>query len=303
MTGLRQFILGLAVIATAFSASAQNPPAPVPANFSSSTTNLIPLIPRPQSPVNYFRQLLAMSPVERNNSLTNRPPGTRARILAKVREYQMLGPDERELRLRATDLRWWLTPLLRTPPADREARLAQVPEDLQRLVQSRLEQWDLLPPPVQQELLANDHTLHYFARVETTTNTVAASPEQQRMTEQFNQFFELTPAEKQQTLGTLSDAERAQMEKTLKTFDQLPPQKRAQCVRNYTKFAGMSAAERAEFLKNAESWSKLSPKERQAWRDLVTRIPEWPPLPPPVVPPNLIPHTPPTIHRTSMATN
>jgi hypothetical protein len=123
------------------------------------------------------------------------------------------------------------------------------------------------------------------------------------MTEQFNQFFELTPAEKQQTLGTLSDAERAQMEKTLKTFDQLPPQKRAQCVRNYTKFAGMSAAERAEFLKNAESWSKLSPKERQAWRDLVTRIPEWPPLPPPVVPPNLIPHTPPIIHRTSMATN
>ena len=302
MIRLRQSIFGLAVIATAFSAAAQNPPSPVAGHFSLPATNLAILIPKPQSPVNYFRQLLAMTPSERNNSLTNRPPEARARILAKVREYQMLGPDERELRLRATELRWWLTPLLRTPAAEREPRLAQVPADLQELVQSRLKQWDLLPPPLQQELLANDRTLHYFARVE-TTNTAAASPEQQKISEQFNQFFELTPREKQQTLNTLSDAERAQMEKTLKTFENLPPQQRLQCVRNYTRFAGMSAAERAEFLKNAESWSKLSPKERQAWRDLVTRIPEWPPMPPRIVPPNLIPHPSPKFSRPGMATN
>jgi hypothetical protein len=292
----------LAVIATAFSAAAQNPPPTLPPHFHSPATNQIPIIPRPQSPVDYFRRLLAMSPVERNNSLTNRPPEARARILAKVREYQMLGPDERELRLRATDLRWWLTPLLRTPPADREARLAQVPDDLRDLVRSRLKQWDILPPPLQQELLANDRTLHYFARVE-TTNSVAATPEQQKISDQFNQFFELTPKEKQQTLGTLSDAERAQMEKTLQTFEKLPPQQRFLCVRNYTKFAGMSAAERAEFLKNAESWAKLPPNERQAWRDLVNHIPEWPPLPPRIVPANLIPHPPVKNPRASMATN
>ena len=40
---------------------------------------------------------------------------------------------------------------------------------------------------------------------------------------QFNQFFELTPDEKQETLNTLSDAERAQMEKTLQSFSALPP--------------------------------------------------------------------------------
>jgi hypothetical protein len=302
MIRLRQCVFGLAVATTVFSAAAQNPPALTPARFSSPATNLLPIIPKPQSPVTYFRQLLAMTPSERNNSLTNRPPEARARILAKVREYQMLGPDERELRLRATELRWWLTPLLRTPAAEREPRLAQVPADLQGLVQSRLKQWDLLPPPVQQELLANDRTLHYFARVE-MTNAAAISPEQQKISDQFNQFFELTPMEKRQTLNTLSDAERAQMEKTLKTFENLPPQQRFQCVRNYTRFAGMSAAERAEFLKNAESWSKLSPKERQAWRDLVARIPEWPPLPPRIVPPNLIPHPTSKFPRPSMATN
>ena len=117
----------------------------------------------------FFRQLVVMSPAERNNSLTNRSPEARARILAKVREYQALGPDERELRLRATELRWYLTPLLRSPATERATRLAQVPPDLRELAKTRLTQWDLLPPPLQQEFLANDKTLHYFAHVEATT--------------------------------------------------------------------------------------------------------------------------------------
>lgn len=260
-------------------------------------------MPQTQSPVTFFRQLLAMNPVERNNSLTNRLPETRARILAKVHEYQALSPDERELRLRATELRWWLTPLLHTSPINREPRLTQVPDDLRGLVQSRLTQWDLLPPPLQQEFLDNDKALHYFARVE-TNNVVAATPEQRQISDQFNQFFEFTPKEKQQTLATLSESERAQMEKTLKTFEQLPPQQRMQCVRNYAKFAGMSNPERAEFLKNAEHWSQMSPQERQSWRDLVAHVPLWPPLPPPSVPANLMPPMiQPKAYKPSMATN
>jgi hypothetical protein len=257
-------------------------------------------MPQAASPVNLFRQLLAMSPSERMASLTNRPPEIRDRILDKVREYQRLSPDDRELRLRATELRWWLTPLLRTTPADRAHRLAQVPEDMRQLVKSRLTQWDLLPPPLQQEFLANDRALHYFAHVETTN---AATARTGKISEQFSQFFELTPAEKTQTLSTLSEAERTQMDKTLHSFEKLPPQKRLQCVRNYAKFAGMSASERSEFLKNAERWSQMSPQERQSWRDLVAHVPQWPPMPAALVPHSLMPPSPPKISRPSMATN
>lgn len=281
----------------AFTVSAQTPtPAPVK-NLSAA---LLPPIPQPTvSPVKFFRELLAMSPAERSRSLTNRPPEARARINEKVHEYLALNPNDRELRLRATELRWYLTPLFRTTPADRETRVAQLPEELRELVKSRLEQWDLLPPPLQKEFLDNDHTLHYFASGGTTN---AASPEQQQLSEQFNQFFELTAEEKRQALGTLSEAERVAMEKTLQTFEQLPAQQRITCVRNYAKFAGMSGGERAEFLKNAEHWSQMSPQERRSWRDLVANVPMLPPLPP-AVPPNLIPHVTPRISRTSMVTN
>jgi Protein of unknown function (DUF3106) len=297
MSWLRQFIFACAVGAV-FHLQAETLP-----DFPGLTdTNLMPPMPKLSSPVIFFRQLLAMTAIERNHSLANRTPEARAKIFAKIREYQALDPDKRELRLRATELRWYLTPLLRLPTDERKARLAQVPDELRGLIESRLKQWDILPPPLQAEFLASDQALHYFARVE-DTNQVAITLAQEKIGKQFNQFFELTPVEKEQTLKNLSTAERAQMEKTLRTFETLPLQQRLICLRNYAKFAGMSAAERAEFLKNAERWSQMSPAERQTWRDLVAHVPLWPPLPPVTVPPGLIPPAPPKISRMSVATN
>jgi hypothetical protein len=288
------FCLALSVVVVA---RAENSLPVLPKKNFVTPTNLIPL-PQTVSPVQFFRQLLVMSPRERASFLTNRPPALREKILAKVREYQTLSPDERELRLRATELRWYLVPLMRLAPVDRADRLAAMPDDLRELANARLTQWDLLPPPMQQEFLANGDALHYFAQVEITNNN-----SDEKISAQFNQFFELTPAEKQTALNTLSPAERAQMEKTLQSFDQLPLQQRFQCIHNFSKFAGMSADERAEFLKNAEHWSQLPPSERQAWRDLVAHVPEWPPLPPPIIPQNLMPHPPQKISHTNVATN
>lgn len=304
MNCLRQPIFCLVAALTVIAAHAQTPPLPPK---STAPLNLAPLLP-PQtpSPVAFFRNLLAMSPKERAEFLTNRPPEMRARIVAKIHEYQILNPDERELRLSATELRWYLTPLLSLAPTNRAERVAQVPENLRPLVQDRLQQWDILPPPLQREFLENDRALHYFARLVppgTVTTNDLSDAQRQKIAAQFNEFFELTPGEKEKTLKTLSAAEQAQMEKTLQSFEHLPPPQRLVCLRNYAKFAGMSVTERAEFLKNAEHWSQMSPAERQTWRDLVAHVPEWPPLPPPIVPGNLIPHTAPKIPRPNVATN
>jgi len=299
MSRLRQSILCLAAVVATAVAQAQ-PVGQIPVKVLGTTTNLMPPKTVVMSPVNFFRQLLMMSPAERNKALASRTPEARARILAKVREYQALDPDECELRLRATELRWYLTPLLRAQPGDRESGLALVPQELRELVNSRLAQWDALPRSLQQEFLANDKTLNYVAHVETQAPS-ADDMQQQKIAEQINDFFKLTSAEEQQLLGTLSETERTQMEKTLKTFGKLPPQQRILCIRNYAKFADMTSTERAEFLKNAESWSKMSPEERQTWRDLVAHVPLWPPMPTAVPP--LPPQPAPRVPKASMATN
>jgi len=300
MNGSRQARWCLVICAAGqlaiFPLSAQNPTnAPAPIKLISTPANAV--LPA-HSPVDFFRQLLALSPDDRENFLTNKPPEVRERILAKVAEYEALDPDERELRLRATELRWYLMPLLRESPTNRAERLAQVPADIRELVQNRLEEWIILPSPLQQEFLENERALRYFAHIDTTNNNppehgwhhgagdsdqarwnALSENERRQITAQVNQFFELTPDEKQKMLNTLSDAERAQMEKTLQSFEKMPAGQRAECIRAFTKFASMNAQEREEFLKNAEHWSEMSPAERQAWRDLVVNVPQWPPLP------------------------
>ena len=291
-----------------------------PSGLPSALTNTLMALPRRSSPVDFFRQLLAMRPDERGAFLSNRPPEIREQILTKVKEYEALDPDSRELRLRATELRWYLMPLLHEPPAVRAARLAQVPEDIRELVEDRLNEWAILPPPLQREFLENERTLRYFASVDVSGSPLEnagrgpndgeqarwnAFPETQRrqIMAEFNQFFELTPHEKQKVLGTLSDIERQQMERTLQTFGKLPPAQRDECVRAFAKFAGMNAAERAEFLKNAKRWSQMQPAERQAWRDLVANVPEWPPMPPGFITPPPPPPLPPGFHPIMVATN
>ena len=265
----------------------------------------------PRSPISFFRELLAMNGAERRQALTNRAPEAQKQILAKVREYASLPPDERELRLRVTELRWHLLPLMTVLPTNRPAELTMMPGPDRKLIEDRLQEWDKLPPDVQKELLANQATIAYLADTEGRTaeqrrqmlQTIPparramleqgmgkwgsmAEDQRQKMLSRFKEFFELTAPEKQRALNTLSGPERRQIEKTLQTFGSLPSEQRTQCIRSFEKFAGLSLAERQQFLKSAERWKLMSPSERQAWRELVHNLPppplplELPPMPP-----------------------
>lgn len=256
------------------------------------------LPPLPQPPVAYFRTLLALSPDQLEKNLANVPGSIRTNLLAKLQEYSALTADEREARLRATEFQWYMGPLMRTPPTNRIAQLALVPDEYRPFVKESLERWDALPAAAQSD----------FLRIQSATATEREnalrnlSPEQRRRLEQglaawsslpsgkrermygnFKRFFELPPREREKTLDALSDDERREMEKTLRTFEKLPPSQRLACIASFRKFTEMTPSERAQFLKNAERWKEMTPADRQTWRALVTKLPPLPPgfgLPP-----------------------
>ena len=261
-------------------------------------------------PVALFRELLAApSVLEVNKLLAGRSEESRKLILAKMREYKSMKPDQRELRLRVTELRWYLLPLLHQPATNRVKQLNRIPADDRALVEDRLKEWDSLPQDVQKQLLENEATLRALTEIQTSTNAIRSltpalrqklqkgidkwnqMPEEQRLqvAGRFERFFDLTPQEKQKALKTLSEPERQQMEKTLRAFGNLSPVQRAQCIRSFEKFASLSLEERQQFLKNAERWQLMSPEQRQAWRDLVSKAP----LLPPVSMRRISPHIPP----------
>jgi hypothetical protein len=263
---------------TLFAQTPTNPP--VPATAQTIQTNNAPLPPQfTKSPVERFWELLVMPAEERLKSLTVYPPEIRSRILEKIAEYQSLKPEECGLRLRVTELRWYLLPLLDAPATNRAALLAKIPPALRELVEPRLERLVVLPPELRQVLLTNEQAVGCLVQPDNPVS-VLTEDQRRRLTESFNKLLELTPVEKEKALRTLSDAERQQMEKTLLAFEKLPPGRRARCVGSFAKFAALSATEQQEFLKNAERWSQMSFSERQTWSEMVSLASSLPPLPP-----------------------
>jgi hypothetical protein len=291
------------------------------ASFAADLPNPSALSPMPpvRSPIEYFRELLAMNPAERRNSLTNRPLESQRRILAKVREYESLQPEECKLRLEVTELHYYLVQLLGTPATNRPAQLKLIPKETLKLVEDRLEEWDSLPGELKQRLLENEAMLDYFTRRAVSLPPTPGHPseampasdreklneslrrwqsltpeERASVLKHFRRVFDITPEEKTNILATLSDPERHQVERTLQTFANLTPSQKARCIRSFEKFASLSPEDRQQFLKDASRWEVMTPSQRQTWRDLVYNLSHGPPLPPgidgPPKPP--LPHQP-----------
>ncbi len=250
-------------------------------------------------PVEVFREVLSMSPEAKAQWLATHSPVTQKLLAAKLKEYESLPLEQRELRLYATELRWYLVPLLSTPATNRPAQLTSVPPALRPIIEDRLRVWDSLPASVQAQLL--NSTNNYFSKVPITPGELrqklfqaaqgrsgAPSPtwgqmsEEQRrqLTSHFSDMLELKPAEQRKVLGTLSEPERRQIENTLEVFQRLAPYQRKQCLDSFERFASLSPAERQEFLTNARHWQLMAPAERQAWKELVENARRRPPLPP-----------------------
>jgi hypothetical protein len=270
-----------------------------------------------------FREWLDLSENERLQALASKPESVRDILLAKLAEYDSMGPEERELRLRATELQYYLRPLLQVPPAERSEHLSNVPHDFRPQVAERLTQWDAVDAATRQELLQHGWAIRHFLQFESSTDAEqvalrsqlppqrraefesqfarwkALPPDQRReLTRAFYQFFELPATERKRALDNLPESERRQIEVTLQAFAQLAPAQRQLCIESFRKFASLTPRQRADFLRNADRWNEMSPDDRATWRRLVTQLPPFPPVrtsrPPPPLPTSNAPPTTPS---------
>lgn len=271
-----------------------------------STPALPPIPPLEPSPLQQFRSWLTMSEEQRRNALAAWPENKRKVLIEKLRAYEILPQAQRDRRLNMLELRWYLRPLMRMTPEERTRLIDQVPVIIQPMVLDRLQAWDKLDAATRQELLENEETqelvMAYFAQIrrgipqnqifsalppekrERLQLAVArwnrtSLPERQRQAAQIAQFFELPREEQTRTLAALSPAEQVEIQRTLEAFARLPIEQRRACVSSFHKFASMPPEEKLSFLRNAARWNAMTPRERQTWKDLVTKLPPMPPEP------------------------
>ncbi|HXG49272.1 MAG TPA: DUF3106 domain-containing protein [Methylomirabilota bacterium] len=266
----------------------------------------------PPSPLGLVRQILAMTPDQRQKYLSEKNPRHRKFLEAKLAEFDQLSPEEREARLQSLQLRHYLSLLIRLPATNRQAVLASVPEADRALIQERLKLWDQIRPEQQKLFLEHEaavrrqvtedsatpqdpvlraYTPMDVAQMQRQWNAWNELPPEKRseIQAQFHQFFSMPPAKKERTLEALDDRKRD----ALIVLDRLPKEERDQCLQGFQKFAELTPEERHEFLKAAASWKKMSESQRQAWRNLAGKLPPAFPLPPgfsnPPLPPGLKP--------------
>lgn len=273
-------------------------------NAAAASTNAVaPAVQ--QSPVETFRKLLAMSPQERVQFLRIYPAEVREGLVKKIQEYQILPPQLRELRLRATELRWYLLPLMKTNATARAEQLKTIPEPYRTLVEDRLREWAIWPPQLKEEVLEYESTTHYMvahgvggtivqpqsapedvpgpetAELERKLSQFSALPAERReeIYQRVSRYFEFSDAEQQKILDTLSEQERTTAETTVGPLEKWPKEQQEQYFTAFRQYASMSPQERQQFMKNVERWERMSPQERQAWRDLAEQLSKTPPYP------------------------
>lgn len=266
------------------------------------------LPPIPTSPVEQFLALFSASAEERNRMLTEKSPESRALILKRLQEFEALSPIQREqqlVQLRLAQFRYYLSSLLRVPVSDRTVIMEGVPEADRELLLERLKVWDRLSRDVQEEILESDRRFHYFVRQSSANSTrldevlavvpTRAKPhverqfqqwaslrpdERMRRSARFQRFFDLTPREREEGWGLLSDRDRRLMEISLAQYAKLPEEKKQKVLLGFSKFAELSQTDQEAFLANAARWQAMTPEERTIWRRLVQDLPTTPPLPP-----------------------
>lgn len=266
----------------------------------------IPSAVLPPSPVQTFRELLAMTADQRATALQARSPAQREVIRSRLAEYEALSPRLREERLQATDLYWHLQHLMRRTAGERGPILATVSPSLRRILDERLTIWDHLPESDRQALLQHDAAIRYFAGPRTGQLPPLPTPspepralapislrlqselarfsqlpadERARIEAQWRQFFDTPSPRTERVLEAMSATEREEMEAVLARFRQLQPEQRQRCIASFARLAQLPPAERSAFLRNVERWNAAAPAERDLWRSLVNKLPILPPLP------------------------
>jgi flagellar motor switch protein FliG len=173
-----------------------------------------------------------------------------------------------------------------------------------------LRQWDALPADKQKTFLENEHVVGVYLELQETApqergKVLAALPgdirfpleqrlqkwnsmpaaQRQELSDRFTLLFQSEETAREKIIAGLPEDVRQPVQKLTQQLKQLPPEQRQKCTLALNKFLKMAPDEQRQFLQNATRWQKMSEKEHNAWRQVVTKVPQLPPMPPGMDPP------------------
>jgi hypothetical protein len=110
--------------------------------------------------------------------------------------------------------------------------------------------------------------------------------QRQELSDRFTVLFRSEENAREKIISALPEDVRKPVQQLTQQLKQLPPEQQKKCTVALNKFLKMSPDEQRQFLQNASRWQKMSEKEHNAWRQVVNKVPQIPPMPTGMAPPS-----------------
>jgi hypothetical protein len=278
----RRLFLPLMLLAVAgISVSLRAGPGAAPAPAASAATVDLPVL---QPPLKLFRDLLAMTPAQRQQHLAQWTPEKRARVLAKLREYEAMTPAAREESLKTTELHWYLQHFLSNDSTNNNIQLSQVPEPYRQMVSDRLNVWKILPPQIQQDVMEHEAARDTFSERLAVWKILPPQLQQEILAHENTRDFFLLGNRVSASAEVPPQIIPPPLKQELIRLDSLQPGQREQAYANFENFfaltasekkdvlVSLSAAERRQFAKTVADLEQLPREQRELRLHAISRL-------------------------------
>jgi hypothetical protein len=254
------------------------------------------------SPVEKFRLLLEASSSELKAELDAYPEETRSKISVKIAEYRKLSVENRRQKLTATELRWYLPPLLNVDQDTRDFHLKKLEPGLAEVIHQRLMTWDSLPEDLKSSSSKSSLIIGHLSKAPslnpplptpsasgtvasapklpkvpgTSVSVNAAAPVSQERLQRLKAYFEMNQEAKNATLKDASLMSDSIFMSRLNWLETMPDQLRERVLSHLIRFQELSAEEKKDFGRSIKTWNRLPQPEKEALRNLVKKTPPFP---------------------------
>lgn len=234
------------------------------------------------SPISKFRTLLEWTPEERTQFVKKQPANVRQILERKILEYESLSDSQREFRLIATELHFYLEPLLIDNRDIDISTVQDIPDHLRKYIDQSVAFWNRIKPAHRDLLLAKKEAVSYLISISSRLYDLEKlMPKPAPEWDNLYHFLQL-PHKKQLSFMRASGIQPSpEMSNLLKAFQGLEVEEKRNCAHAFVCYLSFPDQLKTRFVDGLAQWSEKKPSERSIWREIAGKYPKIRPVPVP----------------------
>jgi hypothetical protein len=227
------------------------------------------------SPIEHFRIVLNLSSEDLEKYILRQKPHVQPILRKKIEEYASLSRAEKDFRLRATELHYYLDSLLEHNSTVSLDSLPPLPESLKEEIMRAVHFWNNLSNAQRDLLFTKKATISYLVSLSRENvpplpvNRPAISPEWANM----YHFLQLPYEKQKEFLGSDKLNQAPKMGKVLEAFSKLSVDEKERCANALVCFLSFPRDLQDRVADGLTYWNSLDPSERTVWREIAGRSP------------------------------